>query len=189
MIGYRDAIQLYGDSIVECGGKLGIVREVLETPEGVRLAIKHPGTRGNVLVAPNPDEVLCPSSPYRLGYVQYTETRARYLSRQPRRQYTAGWAANNVNGLDIGAALKAGERLAENLMGKFPTYSEALAASRETGGCIAFDRMFAVTSEGKHLEYKGQAIAIIKDDDPDLEDRGLSHLRELFNQAKERTNG
>lgn len=189
MIGERDAIQLYADSIVEYNGRLAFVREVVNTEEGVRLALKYPGSRGNVLVAPNPDEVLCPSLPYRLGYLQYTAGRARYLSRTPRRQYTAGWSSHNVNGLDIPLALKAGTTVVDNLMGVFPTFQEAIAQSVEHGGNVAFDRMFAVGSGGKHLEYKGSAIAIINGEDADLEDRGMGHLRELFNKAKERQNG
>lgn len=164
-----DCSQLYSGCLVEIEGKLGFVRDIVDHEDRAKLAVRFMGDRANVLIVPDPDIVLCPSSPYRLGYVQYTDEAASYLSRSPRRQYRVGWCEENVGRLNIPSLMRMGTRLADNLLGKFPTYEEALAQASRNGGEVAFDRMFSVSRGGTVLSYKGNGLCHIRDGVPVLE--------------------
>lgn len=153
-----DAQQQYNGCLVEYNGTLGFIREVVSQPDGsVKLAFKAMDVRNSVLIDPDPDAVLCPTTPYRLGYVQYTDSIANYMHRSPRRQYQIGWSESNVNGFSVQSLMRMNTRLLDNLLGKYPKYAEAVKLSAENDGTVAFDRMFAV-SQGSILCYKGQGL-------------------------------
>lgn len=153
-----DAVQQYNGCLVEYNGTLGFIREVVSQADGsVKLAFKALDIRNSVLIDPDPDTVLCPATPYRLGYVQYTDSAANYMHRSPRRQYQVGWSESNVSGFSTQSLIRMGTRLSDNLLGKYPKYAEAVKLSAENGGTVAFDRMFAVT-EGVILCYKGSGL-------------------------------
>lgn len=187
MLTYDDARQLYAGCLVETKGKLGFVMEV-HTPEeeGLppNLTIAFIGERAHSLVDADPDTVLCPTHPYRLGYVQ-VGAKAIYLTRGPRRQYQVGWSENNVRGWNLTAFKRLGTKFRDNLMGVYPKYSEALQLSiNDEDGEYAFDRMFAICRGGGVLSYKGTQIARIRDGEVNLRDYNVDHLEELFNKAK-----
>jgi len=181
-----DIETMFRDCILEHQGELVVVRDIVHRDDGYKLAVRRPGQRNNILIDPNPDEVFCPSMPYRLGYFQNGTDCALYLSRTPRRQYKVGWCEGNVNNLRLTAVLSAGVKFVENLRGIFPTFQEALKLATEEARSVAFDRQFAIVESGKVLAYKGTGIAYIKNGDARLEDHDFGHLRELFNQAKDR---
>ena len=178
-----DCHQLYMGCLVDIGGRLGFVRDTTDDDGSYKLLVKFVGDTRNSTVDPDPDTILCPSGQYRLGYVQLGDTSATYLSRSPRRQYQVGWSENNVSGFSVTSLMRMGTRLVDNLSGKFPSYKEALETSIANGGCVAFDRMFAVDDGGHFLRYKGDTIARIVDGQVDLEAHGKEHLTDLLNKA------
>lgn len=183
-ISLADADTMFRDCIVEYEGELVVVRDVIEKDDEVKLAIRKLGANKNILINADPDLVYCPTSPYRLGYVQYGDTPA-YLSRAPRRQYKIGWCQNNVNGLSLPTIQAVGQSIVDNLKGVFPSFKEAIARATEmASGGVAFDRQFAVCERGKILYYKGQGVAYIKGEDADLESHNMGHIREWFEKAK-----
>lgn len=184
LLSYDDARQQFLGCLVETEGKLAFVREIVNTDNGVKVAVKFIGQRTNSLIDPNPDTILCPTMPYRLGYVQVDDVRARYLHRRPRQQYQVGWSESNVSGFSTSELMRAGTRLIENLQGTFMSYDEALKASIEVPeGLYAFDRMFAVNTQGTILAYKGQSVARIENGVPNLEAQNLGHLQVLLDKA------
>lgn len=184
-ISLADADTMFRDCIVEYEGDLVVVRDVLEKDDGIKLAVRKLGARGNILIDPDPDMVYCPTAPYRLGYVQYDDS-AAFLNRTPRRQYKVGWCQNNVSGLSIEHVMRTGASIGENLKGIFMSFEEAIRKSVEVGGIYAFDRCFAVADKGRVLYYKGQGIANIAKNDANLEEYNYGHIREWFNKAKEK---
>lgn len=188
MLTYDDARQLYAGCLVETNGKLGFVMEVRPPEEDntpPNLIISFIGERSSSMVNADPDTVLCPTYPYRLGYIQ-VGAKAVYLSRGPRRQYQVGWSENNVRGWNLTAFKRLGTKFRDNLMGKYPKYSEALQLSiDDEDGEYAFDRMFSISRGGGILSYKGAQIARIRDGgEVNLRDYNVGHLEELFNKAK-----
>jgi len=182
VLSYDDARQQFDGCLIETEGRLGFVREVLPNDGDTQIAVKFVGERTNKLISADADAVFCPTDPYRLGYVQLSESSVAYLSRSPRRQYQIGWSESNVNGFSTSLLLRMGSKLVDNLMGKYMSYKEALEQSKNTGGYAAFDRMFAVR-EGRILTYKGNGICNIRDGIPDLNEYNYQHLQDLLNQA------
>lgn len=182
-----DVEQLYRNSIVEYNVRLAAVRDIIyqDGDDSCKLAIRYLGETKNILIDPDPDEIHCPTEPYRLGYFQDGEV-AHYLSRAPRRQYRVGWSEENVNNLSVTAVVRNGAKFLENLSGKYMTFKEALAKSVETSGRYAFDRQFAISEGGTILYYKGQGICRIKDGVPDLKAHGVQHLQCILDMALEK---
>lgn len=179
---YHDARQLYEGSVVQIGDNIGFVTNVNEANPPT-LTVRFIGAREYVEVEADPAIINCPLEPHRLGYAQYGN-RARYLKRLPRRQYAVGWTEGNVEHFNFSSLKTMGRVWKENLMGNYPSFKRCIQLSKENGGTFAFDRMFAVSHEGQHLEYKGSAITYIKEDGTvDLEDRKMGWLRPLFETA------
>lgn len=177
-----DAHQLYMGCLIDYDGRLGFVRDLVDQANGYKLAVKFIGETRNTLVDADPDIIMCPSAPYRLGYIQVDDNSVTYLSRSPRRQYQVGWSENNVNGFNFTYLNRMGTRLLENLLGHFPSYEEALKRSIEGKGRVAFDRMFAIEN-GTYLCYKGQAVAHIRDGVPNLGEVDRQDLQVLLSKA------
>lgn len=188
MLSFDDAVQMYHECIVEHEGKLLYVRDLSRDKEGHPvLSCREILTQKAIAVPADPDVVYCPSGDYRLGYIQDGDN-ASYLTRTPRRQYRVGWCTNNVNNLNPERQTLRGESFVNNLKGVFMSYKDALDRSTTTGGIFAFDRMFAIGSNGTHLCYKGQAVAVVDRTSgiPDLARHNVSHLESLLNAAIER---
>lgn len=179
-----DAHQLFLGCIVEYEGRLVWVRDIRSTAEGTMLEVRDILTQRNLSIPADPDMITCPTGDYRLGYVQDREN-AVYLSRAARRQYRVGWSDGNVNGLNPMRMTRNGASFVNNLKGIFMSYKEALDNCKQHGGVWAFDRMFAIASNGEHLCYKGQAIAIIDRETgfANLANHNHQHLEQLYQQA------
>lgn len=189
-ISYDDAHAMFADCILEHNGRL-IHSRVVEphADHGSILLCRDIESGRNLRVEnPNPEELHCPSEPYRLGYVQHGP-RVYYMSRNPRRQYRIGWSEANVSNLSISAFTASGVSFLNNLKGIFMDYKTALDRSREAPGNFAFDRQFAVRDRGTVLEYKGRSIVHIDQTTgmPDLS-RGYEHLESLLQMAMNKGN-
>lgn len=178
----EDVSQLYMNCLVEHDGRLGFCRDIVTQEDVIKLAICYIGDRTNTLITPDPDKIWCPTTPYRLGYVQLTEDACTYLTRSPRRQYAVGWSEHNVSGFNVAHLRRMGTRLLDNLSGVYPTFKEAYEKVQTTGGRVAFDRMFAIGSDSI-ISYKGQSVCYFRDGVADLENHGKGDLRPLLNKA------
>lgn len=190
LLNRHDAIQQYQGCLVEVNSTLGFVREIVggDGEGDVKLAIKFLGERGNKLIDPDPDVVLCPTTPYRLGYIQTSDGNAIYLSRSPRRQYQIGWSENNVSGFRMNDLLRVGAGLRDQLLNVFPSFKDCVKLSEERGGTYVFDRMFSVTDRGRLLAYKGNPVARIVDGVPNLAEQNNleKKIGNLLTQAMEK---
>lgn len=171
----HDAMQLYNGCLVEVEGRIGFVREINPGEPFPKLSIKFVGKRNLEVIDANPEVVLCPTEPYRLGYVQSADHNATYLSRAPRRQYAVGWNEGNVNGFNTTRLAGMGTRLEENLKGQFMSYEDALKVLvkiKLEDARVAFDRMFAVEKRDGYAQpilcYKGLSLCLINDNGPEF---------------------
>lgn len=177
-----DAHQMFSGCLVEHDDKLAFVRDIVDDGDDFKLAICYLGSRTNTLVEADPDKILCPTTPYRLGYVQLTDGECAYLSRSPARQYKVGWCEGNVNNFSVTALRRMGATLQENLRGVYLSFNDAYEKAKATQGRVAFDRMFAIDSRGV-IHYKGNGICYYKDGVADLGGQGKESLRPLLNKA------
>ena len=137
----------------------------------------------------------------RLGMVN-SHGFAYFLSRIPYRKMVIGYSLANVSfnhyyddtwdneqfmkGLHTVKKIS-GKEVANTLLGEFPPFAAALKAvsDKEKGGCMAFDRQFAVTDK-RHIIYKNKKVGVIPKVKTRVEhiiwDAGYEHLSILIGE-------
>jgi hypothetical protein len=147
------------------------------------------------------DEESWTAPTQRLGFINIKGS-VLFLSRIPIRRYKVGLTSENivirtppVFFPDGGAVATRTVKelhcieLADCIMGKYPTLPQAYASLEGTRGAKAFDRQFAVTSEGQII-YKMGAVGYLSTNSPQgIEDihfsEGKEHLRSLLGNQHE----
>jgi hypothetical protein len=127
----------------------------------------------------------------RLGFVN-SRGSAVYVARLPVRKYKVGISQENVKVSTLNAYYPQGKpetrdhvkqlrspEVYDALMDKYPSFKEALAYVRKREGAMAFDKQFAVDTEGS-VFYKTSIVGTIKRDKDRIEDikfiEGKEHL-------------
>ena len=118
-------------------------------------------------VAYDPRVVTGPTT--RLGMVNINGV-AYYLKRRPVRRYQVGISAENtrpyiLDGVNYNNAAVDNRVLnnvhsievANTLIGKFPSFQEALISVKQFGGVVAFDRQFAIDEE-RNIYFKTKRV-------------------------------
>lgn len=118
----------------------------------------------------------------RLGYVN-VHNNVAYCTRTPIRRYKAGLSTDNLqvrtfhgkydDGTAVAKVHVAGMRgveLADCILGKYPTISEAYTSIKDGGAfAVAFDRQFAICKDG-YVWYKGTNVGVYKRHPKGIED-------------------
>lgn len=174
---YADAVQLYQGALLLRKGKLAKVREILVDNSGkLRVRVFDLKSQRASLVDFDTDEFKTPSK--RIGYINMNRN-ACYVIRLPLRVYVVGLhysnmevrVPDNARYNDGMYGWKDTIRTLENpaildaYNNEYPTLLEAIANAKEWGSSCAFDKQFAVSSEG-WLYYKNKNVGEIVDMKP-----------------------
>jgi hypothetical protein len=126
-------------------------------------------------------------NPVPLGYVNHNDT-VTYMTRMPMREdWKQGLRDRNITTADGFNNELSYKQIGHTIMGNFPKFSKVLEGVCSNAFCMAFDRDFVVTREGK-IGYKGSFI-IGKVDlisgSINIDD-SFSWVREAFEEAMEK---
>lgn len=181
-ISYQDIRQQYLNSVVLFKGKPVKVKKVYEDRTVRILDLRSQRSRDVVF------DMKHFSPPVtRLGYVN-RDGAAVYVSRKPQRQYQTGVSASNcsVAGfirtdelLNIEEVVKAMEcpEFADMMLGNYPSLPEAYKEATKNFGSVAFDKMFAVTYDGK-IFYKNIHAGTYREENDSIDFlQSVQHLR------------
>ncbi len=156
-----DQIQQYNDCLILYKGKPHKVKQIAGEIKLLDLL-----TQRTKLVTFKLADFTAPFM--RLGFVNLDET-AIYVARKPARMYLVGVNRNNSTAAFCAGASSPGDVLgiqhkaldfdtvehANMLLGHYPKLGDAIKRAETFGGCVAFDKQFAVDS--RHLVfYKGK---------------------------------
>lgn len=109
----------------------------------------------------------------RLGMVNICDS-VMYVSRIPYRRYQIGINSQNVqvrplagasypegkeNTKDVLRTFE-GQGIAKCMLNDYPTFEEAIQLAKETGGCWAFDKQFAVDDK-QRIYYRTTSVGVI----------------------------
>lgn len=157
------------------------------------VALRKLGTRDPMVIVDYRDKDFNYSR-YELGYIN-SGGGATYVKRIPLRQYRSGLCIRTLTpGLSTETFF--GKPMREMLLGRYPSYENALAAVKKGKTSMAFDRMYAVArfvdysrSDDSEIvsyviHYKNENIASIMDDGSYLFRMGMKHQLHVDNLSK-----
>lgn len=113
-----------------------------------------------------------------------------YCYRAPKRMYKVGISLENLSVNQIDGADRDGRdrekikrldsvELGRAIMGKYPTFLQALRNAKQFEGTFAFDRQFAV-NHANQLIYKTNVVGIVENDKSITFNQGFEHLALLL---------
>lgn len=198
-LSYNDAVQLYQGALLLRKGKLTKVREVLTGDRGeLRVRIFDLKSQRASVVDFAQHEFKTPTK--RIGYINMNRN-ACYVIRLPLRVYVVGLHSCNMD-VRIPEEAHYNEdmygwkdtiRQLENpaiisaYNNEYPSLMEAIDTAKANGSSCAFDKQFAVSSEGS-VYYKHKKVGVILDMKPKFNPE-YQYLQTLLDGSHEKTSG
>jgi hypothetical protein len=196
---HHDAIQLYSGALMIRKGRLVHIREITQGVDG-ELRARVFDLKTQRLIPVKFDHIEFKTPAKRIGYINM-DGNACYVTRLPVRVYTVGLHSSN---LDVRVPQEAAynhqmydwkdklRRLEdpaiidayENI---YPTLLEAIEQAKANVSCCAFDKQFAVSSEG-WIYYKHNKVGEILDMKPKFHPE-YQYLETLLDGRHEKTSG
>lgn len=196
---YHDAVQLYSGALMLRKGKLTKVREIVQREDdSLKVRVFDLKSQRASLIDFDDAEFKTPAK--RIGYINMNSN-ACYVTRSPHRVYVVGLHYCNMDVRSPEEATyndgmygwKDTIRQLENpaiiaaYNNEYPSFLEAVANAQEWKSSCAFDKQFAVSSEG-WLFYKHRKVGIVLDMKPKF-NAEYQYLQTLLDGQHEKTSG